>query len=151
VFEIAEITVCKFQVIGWRGELSPPLAWRGSVRCRPRPRGLRTEERTCKPYAAIGTTSGAAFCSAMHKRTHYLGLQNSLFADRKLIPNPSVLALTDRTGALQNCMSLTPKRKHIPESGLGIQSNCFSLNNMAERVGFENTVQRTFNNMQGQR
>jgi hypothetical protein len=27
----------------------------------------------------------------------------------------------------------------------------FVLNNMAERVGFENTVQRTFNNMQGQR
>jgi hypothetical protein len=73
----------------------------------------------------------------MHKRTHYLGLQNSFFADRKLIPNQSVLALTDRTGALQNCMSLTPKRKHIPESGLGIQSNLFIFNNMAERVGFE--------------
>jgi hypothetical protein len=80
----------------------------------------------------------------MHKRTHYLGLQNSFFADRKLIPNPSVLALTDRTGALQNCMSLTPKRKHIPESGFGIQRNCFSLNNMAERVGFETIVQRSF-------
>ena len=32
-----------------------------------------------------------------------------------------------------------------------ILSNLFILNNMAERVGFENTVQRTFNNMQGQR
>jgi hypothetical protein len=39
----------------------------------------------------------------MHKRMYYLGLQNSFFADRKVIPNPSVLALTDRTGALQNC------------------------------------------------
>jgi hypothetical protein len=37
----------------------------------------------------------------------YPGLQNSFFADRKLIPNQSVLALTDRTGALQTvCHSL---------------------------------------------
>src|SRR5579864_8146467 len=70
------------------------------------------------------------------------------FADRELIPNPSVLALTDRTGALQNCMSLTPKRKHIPESGLGIQRNCFIFNNMAERVGFEFTRKRSFNNIE---
>jgi len=27
----------------------------------------------------------------------------------------------------------------------------FIFNNLAERVGFENKVQRTFNNMQGQR
>ena len=84
----------------------------------------------------------------MHKRTHYLGLQNSFFADRKLIPNPSVLALTDRTGALQDCMSLTPKRKHIPESGFGIQHNYLSFNNMAERVGFEFTRKRSFNNIE---
>jgi hypothetical protein len=38
-----------------------------------------------------------------------------------------------------------------PESGSGIPSNLFILNNMAERVGFENKVQRTFNNMQSQR
>ena len=29
--------------------------------------------------------------------------------------------------------------------------NLFIFNKLAERVGFENTVQRKFNNMQGQR
>jgi hypothetical protein len=39
-------------------------------------------------------------------------------------------------------MALTPKRKHIPESGFGIQRNFFSVNNMAERVGFETVLKR---------
>jgi hypothetical protein len=38
-------------------------------------------------------------------------LQNSSFADRKLIPNQSVFRLTARTWALQNGMSLIPKMK----------------------------------------
>jgi hypothetical protein len=42
----------------------------------------------------------------------------------------------DRTGALQNCMSLTPKRKDVPERGFRVQGKRFSFNNMAERVGF---------------
>jgi hypothetical protein len=55
----------------------------------------------------------------------------------KLIPNQSVLALTARTWALQNCMSLIQKTKEVLESGFRILSNLFILNNMAERVGFE--------------
>jgi hypothetical protein len=35
----------------------------------------------------------------------------------KLIPNQSILALTARTWALQNCMSLIPKTKHALQSG----------------------------------
>jgi hypothetical protein len=55
----------------------------------------------------------------------------------ELTPNQSALALTDRTGAQQNCMSLIPKTKGAPESGFGISRNIFIFNNMAERVGFE--------------
>ena len=66
-----------------------------------------------------------------------LGLQNSSFADRKLIPNQSFLALTARIWALQNCMPFIPKTKEVPESGSRIPANLFILNNMAERVGFE--------------
>src|SRR5246500_1965703 len=58
----------------------------------------------------------------------------------ELTPNQSALALTDRTGAQQNCMSLIPKTKGVPESGFGISRNIFILNNMAERVGFEPTL-----------
>jgi hypothetical protein len=36
----------------------------------------------------------------------------------KLIPNQSVLALTARTLALQNCMSLIPKMKQTLRVGL---------------------------------
>src|SRR5439155_5671057 len=67
-------------------------------------------------------------------------LQNSFFDTRKLIPNRSVSALTDRTGALQNCISLIPKTKRDPESGSWNSINSFILINMAERVGFEPTL-----------
>jgi DNA replication protein DnaC len=60
-----------------------------------------------------------------------------LVGDRKLIPNQSVLALTDRTWALQSRMPFIPKAKMNPESGLRNRSNFFIFNNMAERVGFE--------------
>src|SRR5580700_11782795 len=58
----------------------------------------------------------------------------------KLVPNQSVLGLTARTWALQNCMSLIPKTKRDPESGSWDYNNSFILNNMAERVGFEPTL-----------
>jgi len=67
---------------------------------------------------------------------------------KKLIPNQSVLALTARTWALQNCMPLIPKTKRGSESGFSILSNLFILNNMAERVGFEFTRKRSFNNIE---
>ena len=60
----------------------------------------------------------------------------------------SVLALTDRTGALQNFMSVIPKKKEDPENGLFTLSNSFILNNLAERVGFELTLKRSFNNIE---
>jgi hypothetical protein len=66
-----------------------------------------------------------------------LGLQNSSFASKT--DSQSVgLALTARSWALQNCMSLIPNTKRGPESGLWSPNNSFILNNMAERVGFEN-------------
>jgi hypothetical protein len=59
----------------------------------------------------------------------------------KLIPNQSVLALTARTWALQNYMSLIPKTETGPAEwammSIGILSNLFILNKLAERVGFE--------------
>src|SRR5215469_18529005 len=57
-----------------------------------------------------------------------------------MIPNQSVLALTDRTWAFQNCISLILKTKEDPESGSAILCNLFILNNLAERVGFEPTL-----------
>jgi hypothetical protein len=58
-----------------------------------------------------------AFCSALQKRTPDLGLQNSSLPIEKLILNQSVLALTARTWALQNCMSLIPKMKQALRVG----------------------------------
>ena len=72
----------------------------------------------------------------------------------KLIPNQSVLALTVHTWALQNCMSLIRKTKQALRGAmmdLRTLSNLLIFNKLAERVGFENKVQRTFNNMQRQR
>jgi hypothetical protein len=74
------------------------------------------------------------------RRRSDLVLQNSSSPIEKLITNDSVLALTARTWASQNCMSLIPKTKHAPASGLMSLGNLFILNNMAERVGFEPTL-----------
>jgi hypothetical protein len=46
-----------------------------------------------------------------------LGLQNSYFADRKTDSQSVGLALTARTWALQNCMSLIPKMKQALRVG----------------------------------
>ena len=61
-----------------------------------------------------------------------LGLPNSPSPIEKLIPYPSVLALTDRTWALQNRMPLIPKGKENPENRPRIPNNLFIFNNMAE-------------------
>jgi len=45
-------------------------------------------------------------------------------------------------------MSIIPKTKQAPESGFIILSNLFIFNNMAERVGFEFTRKRSFNNIE---
>jgi hypothetical protein len=60
----------------------------------------------------------------------------------------SVLALTARTWASKKGMSLIPKDERVPESGPRILSNLFIFNNMAERVGFEFTRKRSFNNIE---
>ena len=77
-----------------------------------------------------------------------LGRQNSCFAIEKLIPNQSDFIL--------NGTHLGPAKLHVahskgktgPASGLGILSNLFILNNLAERVGSEFTRKRSFNNME---
>jgi hypothetical protein len=66
----------------------------------------------------------------------------------KLIPNQSALGLTAGIWALQNCMSLIPKTKAVPESGFMILGNFFILNILAERVGFEFSRKRSFNNIE---
>jgi hypothetical protein len=53
-----------------------------------------------------------------------------------------------RTRAGQTCMSLIPKTKTGPASGFGMRSNLFIFNNLAERVGFEFTRKRSFNNIE---
>jgi hypothetical protein len=45
-------------------------------------------------------------------------------------------------------MLLVPKTKTGPESGFTSLGNSFILNNMAERVGFEFTRKRSFNNIE---
>jgi len=45
-------------------------------------------------------------------------------------------------------MSLIPKDETDPESGFRILSKSFAFNNMAERVGFEFTRKRSFNNIE---
>jgi hypothetical protein len=67
----------------------------------------------------------------------------------------AILALTARTLGYAKLHVTHSKDETGPcewtMMSLRIKSNLFILNNMAERVGFENKVQRTFNNMQGQR
>jgi hypothetical protein len=65
----------------------------------------------------------------------------------------SGLALTARTWALQNCMSLIPKPKQaLREWGmmnLMTQSKLFIFNILAERVGFEPSVSNKINKLGG--
>jgi len=57
----------------------------------------------------------------------WIGNDKSAYVDRfkntLLIPYQSVFALTDRTWALQNCMSVIPKEKKDSESGLFTSGN----------------------------
>jgi hypothetical protein len=79
-----------------------------------------------------------------------LGLQNFRPSPiEKMIPNQSVLALTARIWALQNCMSLIPKAETGPASGFISLSNLFILNNLAERVGFEPRLSNEINKLGG--
>jgi hypothetical protein len=79
-----------------------------------------------------------------------LALQNSSFAYRKIdSQSVSVLGLTARTWALQNCMSLILKTKRDPESGWLDSNNSFIFNNLAERVGFERNLERTLKTLGG--
>jgi hypothetical protein len=55
-----------------------------------------------------------ALCSALQSRRTDLVPPSSI---ENLIPNQSVLALTARTWALQNCMSLIPKTKEALRVG----------------------------------
>jgi len=66
----------------------------------------------------------------------------------RLILSQSVLPLTAPAKVLQNCMLIIPKMKAGRESGFMSPGNSFILNNMAERVGFEFTRKRSFNNIE---
>jgi hypothetical protein len=83
------------------------------------------------------------FCSAPGNGRTDLALQNSSFAYRKIdSQSVSVLGLTARTWALQNCLSLILKTKRDPEGGWLGSNNSFIFNNLAERVGFETDFKR---------
>jgi hypothetical protein len=58
------------------------------------------------------------------------------------------VSLTARKCALQNCNVTHSKDERGSESGFRILSNSLILNNMAERVGFEFTRKRSFNNIE---
>jgi hypothetical protein len=49
---------------------------------------------------------------------------------------------------LQSCKLLITKMKTCFESGFAIPCNFLSFNNLAERVGFEFTRKRSFNNIE---
>jgi len=69
----------------------------------------------------------------------------------KLIPNQSVSTLMGRSRAGQNFMSLIPKTKQLRRVGMidfVNHSNLFIFNKLAERVGFEFTRKRSFNNIE---
>jgi hypothetical protein len=76
-----------------------------------------------------------------------LGLQNSSFVDRKT-DSPSVGFSLNGTPLRIELHVTHSKDERGPESGFRILSNLFILNNMAERVGFEFTRKRSFNNIE---
>ena len=78
-------------------------------------------------------------------------LQNSPVADRKTDSQSVGFSLNGTPLRIATLHVTHSKDERGPESGFRILSNLFIFNNMAERVGFENKVQRTFNNMQSQR
>jgi hypothetical protein len=79
-------------------------------------------------------------CPALQKRTHRLQPAKLLLRRRNTDSQSFGLALTARSCALQNCMSLIPKTKRDAESGPLNSNNSFIFNKLAERVGFEPTL-----------
>jgi len=69
--------------------------------------------------------------------------------------NQLLSASLDLSLAARDCMCAHSKNKDQFGEWCMIRlqhpRNLFIISYLAERVGFENTVQRTFNNMQGQR
>jgi hypothetical protein len=64
----------------------------------------------------------------------------------KLIPNQSVFSLNGTPLRIATLRVTHSKDERGPESGFRILSNLFIVNNMAERVEFEFTRKRSFNN-----
>ncbi len=113
------------------------LAWEWRESAAAPAQELSSEPASHEPQSARRRCGFLFFCLALQNRTTDVVVQNSSLADRKLIPNQSVLGLMARTSALQDCMSLIPKTKTGHESGSKNLGNHFIFNDMAERVGFE--------------
>jgi hypothetical protein len=77
-----------------------------------------------------------------------LGLQNSSFVDRKTDSQSVGFSLNGTPVRIATLHVTHSKDERGSESGLKISSNMFILNKMAERVGFEFTRKRSFNNME---
>ena len=123
-------------------ELKPRSLGVGVARCRPLPRALQAMSRNrhdVRLWILVRRCRADA-------PTCVCKIPPSSI--EKLIPNQSVLALTAPTWTLQNCMLLIPKTKTGPESGFMSLGNSFVLNYMAERVRFEFTRKRSFNNIE---
>jgi hypothetical protein len=88
------------------------------------------------------------FCSALQKRTHRPGPAKSSFVDRKTDSQSVGFSLNGTPLRIATLHVTHSKDERGPESGSMILSNLFILNNMAERVGFEFTRKRSFNNIE---
>jgi hypothetical protein len=122
-------------------ELKPRSLGVGVARCRPLPRALQAMSRKrhdVRLWIFVRRCRGG--------RTD-LGLQNSSFVDRKTDSQSVGLSLNGTPLRIATLQVTHSKDERGPESGFRILSNLFILNNMAERVGFEPTLEFPLNTL----
>ena len=119
------------------------------VRCRPLPRALGTEQRTCKLSRNRRDVRCGLFVRRSRSGRIDLGLQNSSFVDRKTDSQSVGFSLNGTPLRIATLHVTHSKDERGPESGFRILSNLFILNNMAERVGFEPRLSNEINKLGG--
>jgi len=123
-------------------ELKPRSLGVGVARCRPLPRALQAMSRNRHDVRLW------IFVRRCRSGRADLGLQNSSFVDRKTDSQSVGFSLNGTPLRIATLHVTHSKDERGPESGFRILSNLFILNNMAERVGFEFTRKRSFNNIE---
>jgi hypothetical protein len=124
-------------------ELKPRSLGVGVARCRPLPRALQAISRNRHDVRLW------IFVRRCRSGRTDLGLQNSSFVDRKTDSQSVGLSLNGTPLRIATLHVTHSKDERGPESGFRILSNLFILNNMAERVGFERTNERTLKTLGG--